>query len=269
MTDDLGDRMKLYEQVESGRRLMPLLPAMARLDGQCFSTWTKGLERPYDQRLSELMAAVTVHLVEETGAVVGYTQSDEISLCWYSDSAKSQIYWDGKVQKMVGDLAARASLAFAALLPRHIPEKTFTPRFDCRVWNVPTLEEAANTFLWREIDATKNSVSMACREHYSHKQMYLKRRADQMDMLMAKGVDWNDYPAFFKRGTWVRAKQVTTPFTAEEIEALPPLHNARKDPDLVVERRVVEVLDMPPFTKVGNRVGVIFHGEDPKLHAPD
>lgn len=29
--DDLGDRMKLYEGMEAGRRLMPLLPAMARL----------------------------------------------------------------------------------------------------------------------------------------------------------------------------------------------------------------------------------------------
>lgn len=33
MSDDLGDRMKMYEGMEAGRRLMPLLPVLARIDG--------------------------------------------------------------------------------------------------------------------------------------------------------------------------------------------------------------------------------------------
>ena len=76
MRDAMGDRMKLYESAEAGRRLMPLLPAVARLDGKGFSGFTRGLARPFDVRLSNLMVETTTFLVEETNAVCGYTQSD-------------------------------------------------------------------------------------------------------------------------------------------------------------------------------------------------
>lgn len=51
----LGQRMKVYEGRETGRRCMPQLPVCARIDGKRFSQWTKGLERPFDARLSHLM----------------------------------------------------------------------------------------------------------------------------------------------------------------------------------------------------------------------
>ena len=72
--DELGDRMKMYEQAEAGRRAMPLLPLCVRLDGRGFSRWTRDLDRPYDVRLQRLMVATTEALVQETGALVGYTQ---------------------------------------------------------------------------------------------------------------------------------------------------------------------------------------------------
>jgi tRNA(His) guanylyltransferase len=171
--DELATRMKMYEKIEAGRKLMPLLPAMVRIDGKCFSKFTKGLTTPFDERLSALMIFTTKALVEEYNALLGYTQSDEISLVFYSDSLKSQLPYDGKIQKMVGDMAAYASLAFNRALPAYLPEKEESmPRFDCRVWNVPNKVEAANTILWREIDATKNSVSMAARKYFSHKRLH-------------------------------------------------------------------------------------------------
>jgi len=72
MNDDFGDRMKIYEMAEAGRRLMPLLPACARLDGKSFSNFTKDMKRPYDERLSRLMVDTTKHLVKETNACMGY-----------------------------------------------------------------------------------------------------------------------------------------------------------------------------------------------------
>ena len=84
MNDALGDRMKEFEMLEAGRRLLPVIPALARIDGRRFSRFTSGLARPYDQRLSDLMIATTKHLVEETNANCGYTQSDEITLTWYT-----------------------------------------------------------------------------------------------------------------------------------------------------------------------------------------
>ena len=89
--DQLGNRMKEYEMTEAGRMLMPLLPVMIRLDGKCFSKFTKGLVRPYDIGMSTMMIETTKALVEETNAKIGYTQSDEISLVLFSDTDESKV----------------------------------------------------------------------------------------------------------------------------------------------------------------------------------
>lgn len=264
--DNFGDRMKMYEGVEAQRRFLPLLPIVVRIDGKGFSKWTKGLNRPYDDRLSELMVNTTIELVERSNAVIGYTQSDEISLILYSDSAKSQVYFDGRVQKLTSVLASIATAYFNARVPFTIPEKVDNlALFDCRCWNVPTLEEAANSLLWREQDATKNSVSMAAREFYSHKRLHGKTGSEMQEMLFEKGVNWNNYPDFFKRGTYVQRKVFNRTLTPEELADLPEKHHARLNPDMVVKRSSVVRLSLPPFTKVKNRVGVVFNAEDPVL----
>jgi hypothetical protein len=80
------------------------------LDGRCFHPFTRGLARPYDERLSRLMVRLTEWLMRQTGAPVGYTQSDEISLDWYPEYPKTRIFCDGRVLEMVSHLAALASV---------------------------------------------------------------------------------------------------------------------------------------------------------------
>jgi len=92
---DLDNRMKLYEQVESARRFLPLLPVVARLDGKCFHKFTKNMKEPFDENLTQVMIETTKYLVEETNAIIGYTQSDEITLIYCSDNSESQIFFDG------------------------------------------------------------------------------------------------------------------------------------------------------------------------------
>lgn len=267
MADGLGERMKRYEGAEAGRRLMPLLPALARLDGRAFRAFVRGLARPFDARLSKLMIDTAAFLVRETGATVGYTQSDEITLAWVPEGYDAQIFFDGRVQKMTSALAALCTAHFNRRLPEFLPEAFAErlPVFDCRVWNVPTSEEAANTFLWRELDATKNSISMAARSCYSHADVHAKTGTELQELLWQKGVNWNDYPPFFKRGTYLRRRAVARPFSATERNALPEKHAARVDPHLMVERTECVALDLPPLTKVGNRAGLLFRGEEPRL----
>ena len=268
--DGLGDRMKEYEGMEGERRFLPLLPVCARIDGKSFSRFTKGLARPYDKRLVDLMGQTTTYLVEETQAKMGYTQSDEINLVWYSDDFKSQIFFDGRIQKIVSVIASMTTAYFNRHLEKYLPEKADRLGFfDSRAWQVPTLEEAANTFLWRELDATKNSISMAARSYYSHKALMGKKAAEMQEMLFQKGVNWNDYPDFFKRGSFFQKHKVYRKFTPEEIERLPRQHQARKNPDLKVERSSVRRLKMPPFSRVKNRVEVILTGAEPILDGLD
>ncbi len=269
--DAIGDRMKEYELAEAGRRLMSRLPICIRIDGKRFSKFTQGLRRPYDERLSRLMVDVTQHLVEECGALAGYTQSDEISLLLYQSDPASENFLDNRTQKLCSILASMATARFNAGLAAAIPEKAgITALFDCRVWAVPTQEEAANVFLWRELDATKNSVSMAARAYFSHAETLNKNVSEMQEMLFLKGVNWNDYPAFFKRGTFILRRTSERRFSAEELDKLPPKHAARTNPDLIVVRSDVGPVEVPPFTRVANRVGVLFEGEAPLLRAePD
>lgn len=268
---DFEDRMKMLEQMESGRRFLPLLPVCARIDGRCFSGYTKDFERPYDERMVRIMGMVTLYLVRETNARIGYTQSDEISLVWYSDNYKSQIFFDSKIQKMNSILASLATAKFNSLVRTIFPKnRTIPPKkqrlaiFDCRVWQTPTLVEAANVFVWRELDATRNSVQMAAQHYYSHKELHKKSEKEMQEMLFAKGINWNDYPDTFKRGTYYQRTAVTRKFTCEELEKLPLKHEARNNPDLEIERAEVRRLEyLPPLNRVTNRIGVIFNGEDP------
>lgn len=261
MNDALGDRMKSYEQVEAGRRGMAQLPLCVRLDGKNFSAWTRGLARPFDARLSAVMVEVTKKLVEATGACVGYTQSDEISLVLYSPDPKSELWFGGKFQKITSVTAAIATAEFAEQVRLHIPERVGrSALFDSRAWNVPTLAEAANTLLWRELDATKNSISMAARCYYSHAQLLNKSGAEMQEMLHAAGVNWNDYPAFFKRGVYVKRVRTVRRYTSAELDALPALHQARQNPDLEIERQDVREMDWPPLLRFENREAVLFGG---------
>ena len=104
---------------------------------------------------------------------------------------------------------------------------------------------------------------MAAHDYYSHKQLQNKSGKEKQEMLFEKGINWNDYNAFFKRGTYVQRKRIVTPFTAEEIEKLPAKHNARKDPNFCVERWIVDKVDLPPLSKIENKVDVIVFGKDP------
>lgn len=259
--DPLGDRMKVYERQEAGRRVLAGVPVCARLDGRGFSTWTRGLARPYDRRLSDLMVASTEHLVRMSGATVGYTQSDEITLVWARTDA-DRLFFDGKYQKLTSILASMLTAYFNAEAPARIPERAGRPAmFDCRVWQVPTLREAVNVLIWRELDATKNSISMTAREHFSHKQLHGKSSAEMQDLLHSVDVNWNIMPTFFKRGTYILAQHTEEPFTAEEFDALPPLHAARTDPNLIVRRRRVGPVEIPPLRMVADPIARLFGKE--------
>lgn len=265
---DLGDRMKWYEGLgPASTFLLPLQPVVIRLDGARFHTFTRKLERPFDSRLSELMMLTTEFLVGLTNARIGYTQSDEISLVLYTEDFASKVYFEGKVGKILSVLASETSVFFNKKLTEFLPEKAhLSPVFDCRVWNVPNQIEAVNALLWRELDATKNSISMAARAYFSHKQLHGKNGSEMQEMLFQNHkINWNDYPTFFKRGTYVQRKKVQRQLTPEELAKMPVHIHPISD---VVERSVIKRLNLPPMNKIANREGVVFKAEEPLLAEP-
>lgn len=258
----LGDRMKGYERVETARKFSGRLPVYARIDGRSFSKFTKTMKKPYDEAMSRAMIEATRYAVKQTGASMGYTQSDEISLCWFADDVKSSLFFDGKIQKMASNISSLITAAFLVEALKVFPEicAQRLPSFDCRVIEMPSLEEVANMFLWREMDATKNSISMAAYSEFSDQALKGKNGAEKIKMLAEKGIDWDSYPVFFKRGTFLARKTFDTVMTPEELGKIPEAH---RDPGRVVTRSSIVEVEMPAFKTVENRVDVIFHGATP------
>ena len=267
--DAFGDRMKAYEAAETSRAFDASLPVYARIDGRSFSSFTRAMRRPFDARMTAAMVATTKHLVKETHARIGYTQSDEISLVWACDSVESEPLFGNKVHKLTSVLASLAAASFQYEVRQAFEEPDASilacalPHFDARVFQLPTRDEAANAFLWRAMDARKNAVSMATRSVYSAKQMFGADQSRMRAMLADKGIDFESYPPAFKWGTWVRRVTFQRAFTADELMRIPEKH--RPEPDTLVTRSEVREIEMPEFHKVRNRVAVVFDGAAPEV----
>jgi len=224
--DSLGDRMKMYEGVTTARAIFKGQPIVARLDGKSFHTFTRGLPRPYDERLKNLMVATMKELVDRYSAKIGYHQSDEITLIWYVDSDSHQEYpFGGRIQKLESILASTATAFMNKRLSEYLPEKQdCMPVFDCRVFTVPNLTEAYNCLVWRQQDCLKNAITMAAQSVYSHKQLHGKSGDEKQEMLFQKGINFNEYPFWFKRGTFLQRKKILRMLTAEELSKIPEQH---------------------------------------------
>lgn len=263
--DQLGDRMKAFENVESDRRLDVNLPIYVRIDGRGFSKFTADMKRPFDKRMSECMVAATMYLVDRTHARMGYTQSDEISLVFLAgDKEGSDVFFNGRVQKLASVLSGMTTVAFLAAILKtpgfeHYADRM--PHFDARVFQLPSRIEAANAFLWREKDAAKNSVSMACRSTHSHREMHGKSAREMVEMMGERGLNYYDMPVSFRRGTWIRRVTTERPLNDAELSRIPEAH--RPSPDMLFQRSEVKSFTIPDFGDVVNREAVIFEGATP------
>lgn len=196
--DQLGDRMKRHEAV-TRFVLPPRTYAILRVDGRAFHSYTRGLTRPYDATLGNDMEYVAIELCSRiSGAICAYTQSDEISVL-FSDlqSVHSEMWFGGVIQKIA---SVGSAMATALLIERR--GTAGFPHFDGRVYAIARPTEVANYFIWRQQDAVRNSISLAGRAFFSHKQLQGKKSGEIQEMLWAEhAVNWNEYPVRQRRGS--------------------------------------------------------------------
>ena len=258
--DSLGDRMKGYENI-SRIYLTRRMPVIIRIDGKAFHTFTRGFKRPYDTILMRTMQETAKHLCEAVGGCkLAYTQSDEISLLLTDyDTLGTQPWFGNNLQKLVSVTASMATMAFNNIFRKHVQlalfdatalggndsqelrdeiERVYYPKFgiamfDARAFVLPR-EEVCNYFIWRQQDATRNSIESAGRAHFSHGELLrVNCNAIQEMLHEQRGVNWNDYPADFKRGSCVVKRStensgcITRP--AWQIDYEIPVFTARRD----------------------------------------
>lgn len=226
--DLLGDRMKNYENV-TRTYLTRRMPVIIRIDGKAFHSFTRGFKKPFDEVLVKSMQDTMKYLCENIqGCVLGYTQSDEITLVLVDyQSRESDAWFDNNIQKMVSVSASMATISFYHNFRQNMINwtnsnvgeivdgdenrlkysKTLLDKtngyamFDSRVFTIPK-EEVVNCLIWRQQDATRNSILSVGYANFSTNELHGKKCDAIQDMLFVeKGINWNDYPTTLKRGS--------------------------------------------------------------------
>lgn len=282
--DDLGVRMKtFYEQIPK-TKLMRRCPVAIRIDGKAFHTFTRGFQKPFDEVLIKSMQETMKYLCENIqGCVLGYTQSDEITLILVDyKKLTSSAWFDYEVQKICSIAASMATMAFnkffaenvyftnkfdehgniidkeyVSIHSAHIKALNKGAMFDARCFNIPK-EEVTNLVYWRQLDASRNSIQMVGQANFSHKELQNKSCNDIQDMLMTqKGINWNDLPTYQKRGSCcVRNKIVVE---SDGVTATAQL----RDPSKSENEWIIDT-DIPIFRNEGREYidRLVFVGEE-------
>ena len=284
--DDLGVRMKIfYEQIPK-TKLMRRCPVAIRIDGKAFHTFTRGFHKPFDEVLIKSMQETTKYLCENIqGCVLGYTQSDEITLILIDyKKLTSSAWFDYEVQKICSIAASMATMAFNNIFSKYVKEFDLElayndngidteenrklweiykkainkgAMFDARCFNIPK-EEVTNLVYWRQLDASRNSIQMVGQANFSHKELQNKSCNDIQDILMIqKGINWNDLPTYQKRGSCcVRNKIV---IETDSVMAIAQLRDTSKS-----ENEWIIDTEIPIFKGEGREYidKLVFIGED-------
>lgn len=193
----LEKRMKMYEELNK-QFLLPNQYVLMRLDGKSFSSFTKKyFKKPFNDEFTWLMQSTMEYLVDNiSGAIAGYTQSDEITILLTDKKTKGMEGWfNYRVDKMCSLAASMASayfnINFNEYYNKNNNECSYPyPIFDCRVWQVPNEEEVKNVFLWRQRDCIRNSILQLAQSFYTHKEM-LNKNIDELKMMLLKEKDCN------------------------------------------------------------------------------
>ncbi|MGL5805536.1 MAG: tRNA(His) guanylyltransferase Thg1 family protein, partial [Xenococcaceae cyanobacterium] len=178
---------------------------------------------PYDEKFRDYMLTTVEHLMTcGVKVIYGYTQSDEISLLF----AKEENTFGRKLRKLNSVLAGEASAKFSLLLGD-------LGCFDCRISQLPGIEQVIDYFRWRQEDAHRNSLLSHCYWCFRRDGKSATTATSMMsglslseynEILFQHGINYNDLPTWQKRGMglyWEQhQKKGYNPITGESVSAL-------------------------------------------------
>lgn len=241
MNDELGERMKDQYEHRTRFSLPRRTYTIIRLDGKAFHTYTKGLNKPFDDDLiKDMDDAIIAMLPEIQGVQFAYTQSDEISLVLTDFATPNTDAWfDGNIQKMVSVSASIITAEFNKLrwIRENIIRETTTGKshfapnktayFDSRVFTIPDRTEVMNYLIWRNQDCARNSVSMVAQSLFSHKELQGKSTVQMQEMMFqTHNVNWAEYDQSKKNGRLIVKETFAEQFLGG-INGNPIVHRSR------------------------------------------
>lgn len=241
-------------------RLLPNGYIMVMLDGRSFSKKIKNnFKRPFDETFINLMNETAKYVCEKvSGCKLAYVQSDEINLVLYDDFEKDPFFGNRlcKLQSIIASIATSKfnQLAIIEALKDNNCHKddvinmianSSLYEFDCKVWNVPNVNDAFAGILYRQNDCVRNSKEAVAQNYFSHKTLHGKKTEEQIELVKEFfGVNWYNY--------FTRGEQYGRVIIRSKIKYLPSGENLS-----TYERDEWKILEALPFNVEKNRMEIV------------
>lgn len=215
----------LYYRDITDYKLYPNSYVMVMLDGRSFSKKIKKkFERPFDKKFIDIMNQTAVYLCENvSNCKFAYVQSDEISLV-LSDFGDAEPFFGNRLCKLQSVIASMATSKFNQLMLINDIEnvpcsrddvtdiiKTHTLyEFDCKAWNLPSIDDVVTSLLYRQNDCIRNSKESVAQHYFSHKELQGKKTDEQIEMVKNSfNIDWfSDYSDGEKYGRFITHSRI-------------------------------------------------------------
>ena len=197
------------------------------VDGRSFSKLVKKrFNLPFDDDFINMMNETAKYVCENVqGCKIAYVQSDEISfLITDYDTPVSDSFFGYRLCKMQSIIASLATAKFNQMFSLYLlnnkafstasaietVEQMHLAQFDCKVWVVPSANDAFAWFLYRQIDCIRNSKQQAAQTFLPPKQLTRLDTDSQIALLKEKkGIDWHtDYSDDKKFGRFIHQTTV-------------------------------------------------------------
>jgi len=198
---DFEKRMRKGE-VYRPLRMPPGIWSIVRVDGRNFSRLTDGkYEKPFDLKFHGHMVAAARALMEEMEGLYAYAQGDEISLLLPREWELN----DRETETTASECAGIASAAFTH-------SAGHPASFDARIWLGADVAEVVDYFRWRQNDASRGCLQAWCfsalrKDGYTtseaNEELARKNVAGKNEILFQRGINFNELPAWQRRGVGV------------------------------------------------------------------
>jgi tRNA(His) 5'-end guanylyltransferase len=200
----LADQIKQLEAI-TDHRLDPFHPFVVRIDGVSFRNYTRGFDKPFDQRMTRAFIRTSADLLQRFSPLTIYYESDEISLvfdaCPILESTEKhprEHMYSGRVQKLVSVLASYTAAKFNKYINEedwsniennHVRERitSHSAYFDGRAFSVPNQFAAMASIYWRHrYDTLKNATMTYALSYYPQNAILGKSPHELRDLMRAE-----------------------------------------------------------------------------------
>ena len=224
----------LYYRSLTDYKLLPNSYVLVMVDGRSFSHMIKNkFLKPFDDEFIRMMNETAQYVCKNVqGCKFAYVQSDEISFVLTDfDTPTTDAFFSNRLCKMQSIIASLATAKFNQLMLCHemnkygyaedeiglwgsneclrLVENSQLYQFDCKCWNVPSINDVFAWFLYRQIDCVRNSKQQTAQTYLPHRVLMNKGTDEQIAYLLSeKGINWDEFEDYKKYGRFVWKEEV-------------------------------------------------------------